>query len=117
MQLINTIDLVKRRLNPSLDVLAVVMTMFDARTRLSAQVVEDVQRFFPSRTVATVIPRTVRLAEAPSYGQTIFEYDGSSRAAAAYRAVSHEIAARLGLAPNADEAPLLSGTTRREGIE
>ncbi|HET7037206.1 MAG TPA: AAA family ATPase [Thermomicrobiaceae bacterium] len=113
MQLINTIDLVKRRLNPPLDVLAVVMTMFDARTRLSAQVVEDVQRFFPSRTLESVIPRTVRLAEAPSYGQTIFEYDGASRAASAYRDASQEIAARLGLRTPA-EPPLLTVTRRRE---
>lgn len=97
MQLINTIDLVKRRLNPGLDVLGVVMTMFDARTRLSAQVVQDVQRFFPSRIVQTVVPRAVRLAEAPSYGQTIFEYDGSSRAANAYGAIGREISYRMGL--------------------
>ena len=117
MQLINTIDLVKRRLNPALDVLAVVMTMFDARTRLSAQVVEEVQRFFPSRTLATVVPRTVRLAEAPSYGQTIYEYDASSRAAGAYRDVSREIAARLGLAPRETSQPLLSGGRRPEGLD
>jgi chromosome partitioning protein len=97
MQLINTIDLVKRRLNPRLDVLAVVMTMFDARTRLSAQVVQDVQRFFPSRIITTVVPRTVRLAEAPSYGQTIFEYDAASRGAEAYREISRELTRRLGL--------------------
>lgn len=103
MQLINTIDLVKRRLNPRLDVLAVVMTMFDARTRLSAQVVQDVQRFFPSRIITTVIPRTVRLAEAPSYGQTIYEYDGGSRGAEAYRAISREIVDRLRLDLDADE--------------
>lgn len=97
MQLINTIDLVKRRLNPSLDVLGVVMTMFDARTRLSAQVVQDVRRFFPSRMFQTVIPRAVRLAEAPSFGQTIFEYDPASRAATAYAALGAEILDRLGL--------------------
>ncbi len=97
MQLVNTIDLVRRRLNPALDVLGVVMTMFDARTRLSPQVVNDVRRFFPSRLLQTVIPRTVRLAEAPSYGQTIFEYDPSSRATAAYGAVGEEIARRIGM--------------------
>ncbi len=97
MQLVNTIDLVRRRLNPALDVLGVVMTMFDARTRLSPQVVNDVRRFFPSRLLQTVIPRTVRLAEAPSYGQTIFEYDPSSRATAAYGAVGEEIARRIGI--------------------
>ncbi len=98
MQLINTIDLIKRRLNPSLNLLGVVMTMFDARTRLSSQVAQDVQRFFPSRTFQTVIPRAVRLAEAPSYGQSIFEYDPSSRAARAYGSLGDELAGRLGLA-------------------
>ena len=97
MQLINTIDLVKRRLNSSLDILGVVMTMYDARTRLSAQVVQDVQRFFPSRMIRTVIPRAVRLAEAPSYGQTIYEYDPASRAAEAYRRASDEVRERIGL--------------------
>lgn len=98
MQLINTIDLIKRRLNPSLNLLGVVMTMFDARTRLSSQVAQDVQRFFPSRTFQSVIPRAVRLAEAPSYGQSIFEYDPSSRAARAYACFGDELAGRLGLA-------------------
>lgn len=98
MQLINTIDLVKRRLNPALDVLGVLMTMFDARTRLSSQVVQDVRRFFPSRMFRAVIPRTVRLAEAPSFGQTIFEYDASSRAAEAYGVLTQEVLQRLGLA-------------------
>lgn len=97
MQLINTIDLIKRRLNPTLNLLGVVMTMFDARTRLSSQVARDVQRFFPSRTFQSVIPRAVRLAEAPSYGQSIFEYDPSSRAAQAYGCLGDELAARLGL--------------------
>jgi chromosome partitioning protein len=97
MQLINTIDLVKRRLNPKLDVTGVLMTMFDARTRLASQVVNDVRRFFPKRIFETVIPRTVRLAEAPSYGQPIFEYDASSPAAEAYRRFGVELSRRLDL--------------------
>jgi len=113
MQLINTIDLVKRRLNPSLDILGVVMTMYDARTRLSAQVVHDVQRFFPTRMFRSVIPRTVRLAEAPSFGQTIFEYDAASRAAAAYTFLGGEVAARLGLA--SDESDKEVGATAARG--
>ena len=104
MQLVDTLDLVRRRLNPALDVLGVVMTMFDARTRLSPQVVNDVRRFFPSRLLQTVIPRAVRLAEAPSYGQTIFEYDGASRAAHAYGEVGAEIARRIDL-PSAAGRP------------
>lgn len=103
MQLVNTIDLVKRRLNPRLDILGVAMTMFDSRTRLSTQVVHDVARFFPNRMFHTVVPRSVRLAEAPSYGQSIFEYDQTSRGADAYQRLGTEIAARLGMngsAPN-----------------
>ena len=102
MQLINTIDLVKQRLNPRLDVLGVLMTMFDARTRLAGQVVSDVRRFFPSRIFETVIPRAVRLAEAPSFGQPIFEYDRSSAASQAYRRVAEEICQRLDLPDPAD---------------
>lgn len=104
MQLINSIDLVKRRLNPALDVIGVVMTMFDPRTRLANQVVEDVRRYFPSRMFTTLIPRSVRLAEAPSFGKTIFEYDPTSRGAQAYRSLSEEVAARLALAPPGAQA-------------
>jgi chromosome partitioning protein len=103
MQLINTIDLVKRRLNPRLDVLGVLMTMFDARTRLAGQVVSDVRKFFPSRIFESVIPRAVRLAEAPSYGQAIFEYDRSSAAAQAYRRFGGELISRLNLPQPAEE--------------
>ncbi len=102
MQLINTIDLVKRRLNPRLDVLGVLMTMFDARTRLAGQVVSDVRRFFPSRIFQTVIPRAVRLAEAPSFGQAIFEYDRSSAASQAYQHFAEELCQRLELPVPAD---------------
>ncbi|MBA3337244.1 MAG: ParA family protein [Chloroflexia bacterium] len=96
-QLLTTLDLVKRRLNPALDVLGVLMTMYDARTRLSAHVVEEVRRYFPDRIFQAVIPRSIRLAEAPSYGQSIGEYDPSSRGAEAYRAFTTELVARLGL--------------------
>jgi chromosome partitioning protein len=106
MQLINSIDLVKRRLNPALDVLGVVMTMFDPRTRLSTQVVDDVRRYFPSRMFATLVPRSVRLAEAPSYGKTIFEYDSTSRGAEAYRALTDELVWRLELGPPGNHPPL-----------
>jgi chromosome partitioning protein len=105
MQLINTIDLIKRRLNPALDVLGVVMTMYDARTRLSAQVVDEVRRYFPNRMFGTLVPRSVRLAEAPSHGRSIFEYDPASRGALAYRELGEEVAARLRLpAAGADPA-------------
>ena len=65
-QLITTIDLVRRHLNPGLDLLGVLMTMYDARTNLSASVVDEVRRFFPDRIFETIVPRSVRLAEAPS---------------------------------------------------
>ena len=96
-QLVTSIDLVKRRLNPSLDVLGVLMTMFDARTRLSTQVVEEVRRFFPERIFATIVPRSIRLAEAPSFGQSIAEYDATSRGGLAYRAFAEEMIGRLRL--------------------
>jgi chromosome partitioning protein len=98
-QLITTIDLTRRQLNPTLDLLGVLMTMFDGRTRLSAHVVEEVRRFFPDRIFSTVVPRSVRLAEAPSYGQAISEYDPGSRGGAAYDAFAVELIARLGLTP------------------
>ncbi len=98
-QLMTTVDLVKRGLNPPLDVTGVLMTMFDARTRLSAHVVEEVRRYFPHRMFGTVVPRSVRLAEAPSYGQAIVEYDPSSRGAEAYEAFVNELTTRLHLPP------------------
>jgi chromosome partitioning protein len=117
MQLINTMDLVKRRLNPALDVLGVVMTMFDSRTRLSTQVVENVRRFFPNRMFRTIVPRSVRLAEAPSHGQTILEYDPRSAGAGAYRRLGDEVVSRLQLPdpsivddfPQGEPAPRLTG--------
>ncbi len=96
-QLITTIDLVKRRLNPALDIVGVLMTMFDARTRLSSHVVEEVRRYFPERIFETIVPRSIRLAEAPSYGQAIFEYDPASRGAVAYEAFAGELIERLDL--------------------
>jgi chromosome partitioning protein len=96
-QLITTIDLVKRRLNPALDIVGVLMTMYDARTRLSSHVVEEVRRYFPERIFETIVPRSIRLAEAPSYGQAIFEYDPGSRGAAAYEAFATELIERLDL--------------------
>lgn len=96
-QLINTVDLVKRGLNRRLDILGLVMTMYDSRTRLAGDVVRDVARLFPNRIFRTIVPRTVRLAEAPSHGRSIYEYDPSSRGAEAYRELGEEVARRLGL--------------------
>lgn len=96
-QLINTVDLVKRGLNRRLDILGLVMTMYDSRTRLAGDVVRDVARLFPNRIFRTIVPRTVRLAEAPSHGRSIYEYDPTSRGAEAYRELGGEVALRLGL--------------------
>jgi chromosome partitioning protein len=105
VQLSNNIQLVKRGFNDRLDVLGVLLTMYDARTRLSAQVAEEVRRFFPNRLFASTIPRGIHLAEAPSYGQSILAYDANSRGAQAYAAAADELIARLGLiAPNPGQA-------------
>jgi chromosome partitioning protein len=90
MQLVQTIDMIRRTLNPALDITGVLMTMFDGRVRLSTQVVEEVRRYFPTRLFQTLIPRSVRLAEAPSYGQPIIAYDPSTRGATAYAALTEE---------------------------
>ena len=89
-QLVSTIDLVKKSLNPHLEVQGVILSMFDGRTNLSAQVVQEVKRYFGGKVYSTVIPRNVRLAEAPSYGLPITEYDPKSKGAEAYMEFSEE---------------------------
>jgi chromosome partitioning protein len=93
-QLIATIHLVRDHLNPALAVNGVVLTMFDARTNLSAEVASEVRRHLPDAVYDTVVPRSVRLAEAPSYGQPITLYAPESRGAAAYRALATELHGR-----------------------
>ncbi len=90
-QLIHTINLVKGRLNRKLDIEGIVFTMFDARTNLSAQVVENVKNNIDQAVYETVIPRNIRLAEAPSYGEPITIYDPKSSGAIAYKALAEEI--------------------------
>ena len=90
-QLIHTINLVRERLNRRLDVEGIVFTMYDARTNLSAQVVENVRENVQQFIYNTVIPRNIRLAEAPSYGEPITAYDPRSAGAAAYRALAVEV--------------------------
>jgi chromosome partitioning protein len=90
-RLLETIRLVQRSLNPSLRIAGVVLTMFDARTNLAQQVVEEVRKHFPDQVFASIIPRSVRLSEAPSYGETILTYAPHSAGAAAYEALSREI--------------------------
>ena len=89
--LMNTLRLVKKRINPRLDIFGVALTMFDGRTNFSTQVAQEVRRHFPGKVYATVIPRNVRLAEAPSHGLPVTVYDKNSRGAAAYRAMAEEI--------------------------
>jgi chromosome partitioning protein len=95
-QLIATIDLVRDNLNPALRIGGVLLTMFDARTKLSSDVAAEVRRHLPDAVYETVVPRSVRLAEAPSYGQPISRYSPESRGALAYRDLSVEYLARVG---------------------
>ena len=90
-QLLRNVDLVKRNLNPGLEVSTIVCVMFDASTKLSAQVVEEVRAHFGDKVVRSVVPRNVRLSEAPSFGQPIIIYDPRSRGAVAYRDVAKEV--------------------------
>ncbi len=93
--LMNTLRMVKKRINPKLDIFAVALTMFDGRTNFSTQVAQEVRRHFPGKVFATVIPRNIRLSEAPSHGLPVTEYDKSSKGAAAYRAMAQEIKEKL----------------------
>jgi chromosome partitioning protein len=93
-QLMRTLDLVRDGLNPGLHVGGVVLTMFDARTKLAEQVVSEVRSHFGEAVFRTVIPRSVRLSEAPGFGKPIIRYDSSSRAATAYRELANEMRAR-----------------------
>ena len=93
-QLLATIDLVRDNLNPRLRLAGVLLTMFDARTTLSADVAAEVRRHLGDRVYDTVVPRSVRLAEAPSYGRPIARYSPESRGAQAYRTLATEILAR-----------------------
>lgn len=89
-QLVSTIDLVKRNLNQDLEIEGVILSMFDGRTNLSVQVVQEVKKYFGRKVYSTVIPRNIRLAEAPSFGMAITEYDPKSKGAEAYRDFADE---------------------------
>jgi chromosome partitioning protein len=93
-QMMETIELVRATLNPRLELLGMLMTMFDPRTRLSSQVVDEVRRHFPKHTFETVIPRSVRLSEAPSFGKPVLEYEPTSRGAGAYADLAQELIRR-----------------------
>ena len=93
--LMNTLRIVKKRINPSLEIFGVALTMFDGRTNFSTQVAQEVRRHFPGKVFASVIPRNVRLAEAPSHGLPVTVYDRTSRGALAYRAMAAEMNNKL----------------------
>lgn len=93
--LMTTLRMVKNRLNPRLEIFGVALTMFDGRTNFSTQVAQEVRRHFPGKVYATVIPRNVRLAEAPSHGLPVSAYDKTSRGALAYKAMAQEIMEKL----------------------
>jgi chromosome partitioning protein len=93
-QLLQSVDLVRRHLNPALEVSGVLLTMYDSRTNLSDQVAAEVRKFFGNRVYDTVIPRSVRLAEAPSHGKPITAYDPDSRGAKAYVELAKEVIVR-----------------------
>jgi chromosome partitioning protein len=96
-QLLNTVQLVRQGLNPQLEILGVVLTMYNKRMVLSEQVQAEVAQHFGDKLFTVVIPRNVRLAEAPSFGKTIFEHDKWSKGAKAYKQLSEEVIKRLGL--------------------
>ena len=93
-QLLRNIEMVKSHLNPDLDVTTVILTMYDGRTRLADQVADDVRTHFGAKVLKTVIPRSVKVSEAPGYGMTILDYDPGSRGAMSYLDASREIAQR-----------------------
>jgi len=89
--LMYTIDLLKKSLNPDLEIEGILLTMFDARTRLALDVAKELKSHFGDKVFKTIIPRNIRLSEAPGYGMTIFEYDPHSKGAEAYRALAKEV--------------------------
>ena len=93
--LMTTLRLMKKQINPTLEIFGVVLTMFDGRTNFSTQVAQEVRRHFPGKVFATVIPRNIRLAEAPSHGLPVTVYDRSSRGSQAYKALAQEVIKKL----------------------
>ena len=98
-QLLKNVELIKNHLNPSLHVSTILLTMYDARTNLAQQVAAEVREHFPIQTLKTTVPRSVRISEAPSYGQTVMTYDPGSTGALSYLAAAREVAERGATAP------------------
>ena len=94
-QLLKTIELVKENIKPTIEVLGAVLTMYDSRNRLSDEVMHELYKYFPNNIFRSVIPRAVRLAEAPSFGQSIFHYEPNGKAAKAYQRLSRELLDRF----------------------
>ncbi len=113
-QLLKTIQLIQAHLNPDLHVSTILLTMYDARTNLAQQVAAEVREHFPERTLRTTVPRSVRISEAPSYGQTVMTYDAGSSGALAYLEAAREIAER-GAAAGTDTTP--TSVTATSGTE
>ncbi len=93
-QLLETVEMVKAHLNPDLNVSTILLTMYDARTRLAAGVADEVRSHFGDQVLRTAIPRSVRISEAPSYGQTVMTYDPGSPGALSYLEAAREMALR-----------------------
>jgi chromosome partitioning protein len=104
-QFIDAVQRVQASLNPKLKLEGGVLTMFDARMTLSNQVKDEVKKFFGDKLFNTIIPRNIRIAEAPGFGQTIFQYDSKSKGAEAYMAMARELLARRGIAAQEPTQP------------
>lgn len=113
-QLLNSIGLIQQHLNPALKVSTILLTMYDGRTNLALQVAEDVRTHFEAETLHTVIPRSVRVSEAPGYGQTVITYDAHSSGALAYREAAKEIA-EAGVSRETSLAALVKDEGRPHG--
>ncbi len=117
-ELMATIERVREKLNPALQIAGVLATMWDDRTNLSRQVLEDIRRYFGEKAFSSVVPRNVRLGEAPSFGKPIFLYDVKSKGAEAYLSVARELLVRdaplptMGDSTSNDDANVLSGESR-----
>ncbi len=104
-QLLETVNLVRERIRPEVDVLGAVLTMYDGRTKLSDDVLHELYKYFPNNIFRSVIPRNVRLAEAPSFGRTIIHFDPSSKGARAYERLAREIIERETVGMNVRTVP------------
>lgn len=93
-QLINTVKMIKKKLNPHIEIEGVLGTMYDGRTNLSIQVLDEVKKYFPDKVYKSIIPRNVRLSESPSFGEPIIQYDRTSKGADAYMSLAKEIISR-----------------------